>query len=87
MSPPAVLLTGVGKRYDIVACFAHLTTTIVADPSPLAPARHAAQVRASVPLIDDPEYVRAFVVDYVLPGVTRNVNPFASAAAGEGASQ
>ena len=35
---PAVLLTGAGKRYDIVSCFAHLTRTVVADPSPLAPA-------------------------------------------------
>jgi carbamoyl-phosphate synthase large subunit len=59
VSPPAVLLTGAGKRYDIVACFAHLTTTIVADPSPLAPARHAAHVCASVPLIEDPEYIPA----------------------------
>ena len=59
MSPPAVLLTGVGKRYDIVSCFARLTKTIVADPSPLAPARYAAHVRASVPLIDDPGYVPA----------------------------
>jgi carbamoyl-phosphate synthase large subunit len=57
--PPAVLLTGAGKRYDIVSCFARLTTTIVADPSPLAPAQYAAQVRASVPLIDDPAYVPA----------------------------
>jgi carbamoyl-phosphate synthase large subunit len=54
---PAILLTGAGKRYDIVSCFARLTTTIVADPSPLAPAQYAAQVRTSVPLIDDPEYV------------------------------
>ena len=59
MSPPAVLLTGVGKRYDIVSSFAHLTTTIAADPSPLAPASYAAQVRAPVPLIDDPGYVPA----------------------------
>jgi carbamoyl-phosphate synthase large subunit len=59
VSPPAVLLTGAGKRYDIVACFAHLTRTVVADPSPLAPARYAAHVRASVPLIDDPGYVPA----------------------------
>jgi carbamoyl-phosphate synthase large subunit len=57
--PPAILLTGAGKRYDIVSCFARLTTTIVADPSPLAPAQYAAQVRASVPLIDDPGYVPA----------------------------
>jgi carbamoyl-phosphate synthase large subunit len=59
VSGPAVLLTGVGKRYDIVSCFARLTTTIAADPSPLAPAQYAAQVRAPVPLIDDPEYVPA----------------------------
>ncbi|MHB8242616.1 MAG: ATP-grasp domain-containing protein [Solirubrobacteraceae bacterium] len=57
--PPAVLLTGVGKRYDIVSCFARLTTTVAADPSPLAPAQYAAQVRAAVPLIDDPDYVPA----------------------------
>ena len=59
MSPPAVLLTGVGKRYDIVACFAHLTKTVVADPSPLAPAQYAAHVRAAVPLIEDPGYIPA----------------------------
>ena len=59
MSAPAVLLTGAGKRYDIVACFADLTRTVVADPSPLAPARYAAHVRVSVPLIDDPGYVPA----------------------------
>jgi carbamoyl-phosphate synthase large subunit len=58
-STPAILLTGAGKRYDIVSCFARLTTTIVADPAPLAPAQYAAQVRASVPLIEDPGYVPA----------------------------
>jgi carbamoyl-phosphate synthase large subunit len=57
MTPPAVLLTGVGKRYDIVSAFARLTTTVAADPNPLAPAQYAAQVRAAVPLIDDPDYV------------------------------
>jgi carbamoyl-phosphate synthase large subunit len=57
--PPAILLTGAGKRYDIVACFAQLTRTIVADPNPLAPAQYAAHVRTAVPLIDDPEYVPA----------------------------
>jgi carbamoyl-phosphate synthase large subunit len=56
---PAILLTGVGKRYDIVACFAALTTTIAADPNPLAPAQYAAHARAAVPLIEDPEYVPA----------------------------
>jgi carbamoyl-phosphate synthase large subunit len=59
VSPPAILLTGAGKRYDIVACFARLTKTIVADPSPLAPARYAAHVQAAVPLIEDPGYVPA----------------------------
>ena len=59
MSPPAVLLTGVGKRYDIVSCFAQLTRTVAADLSPLAPAQYAAHVRAAVPLIEDPDYVPA----------------------------
>ncbi len=59
MSPPAILLTGAGKRYDIVSCFARLTHTIVADPAPLAPAQYAAQTRAAVPLIEDPDYVPA----------------------------
>ena len=54
-----VLLTGAGKRYDIVASFARLTHTVVADPSPLAPAQYAAHVRAAVPLIEDPLYVDA----------------------------
>jgi carbamoyl-phosphate synthase large subunit len=56
---PAILLTGVGKRYDIVACFAALTKTIAADPNPLAPAQYAAHVRAAVPAIADAEYVPA----------------------------
>ena len=56
---PGVLLTGVGKRYDIVSCFAALTHTVAADPSPLAPAQYAAHARAAVPLIDDPDYVPA----------------------------
>jgi carbamoyl-phosphate synthase large subunit len=56
---PAILLTGAGKRYDIVSSFARLTKTIVADPSPLAPAQYAAHLRAAVPLIDDPDYVPA----------------------------
>jgi carbamoyl-phosphate synthase large subunit len=59
VSPAAVLLTGVGKRYDIVSCFAALTRTVAADASPLAPAQYAAQVRAAVPLIEDPGYLPA----------------------------
>jgi carbamoyl-phosphate synthase large subunit len=50
------MLTGAGKRYDIVACFARLTHTVVADPAPLAPAQYAAHTRAAVPRIDDPHY-------------------------------
>lgn len=55
----AVLLTGVGKRYDIVASFAQHTTVVAVDPNPLAPAQYAATVRAGVPRIDDPAYVPA----------------------------
>jgi carbamoyl-phosphate synthase large subunit len=47
----------VGKRYDIVACFAQLTHTIAVDPNPLAPAQYAAHVRAAPPPIADPGYV------------------------------
>jgi carbamoyl-phosphate synthase large subunit len=56
---PAVLLTAAGKRYDIVSCFARLTTTIVAEASPLAPAQYAAQIRETVPRMEDPGYVPA----------------------------
>ncbi len=53
----AVLLTGVGKRYDIVSAFAQHTTVVAADPSPLAPAQYAAHHRVAPPRIDDPGYV------------------------------
>ena len=33
----AILLTGVGKRYDIVSAFAQHATVVAADPNPLAP--------------------------------------------------
>jgi carbamoyl-phosphate synthase large subunit len=55
----AVLLTGVGKRYDIVSSFAQHTTVIAADPNPLAPAQYAAHHRIAPPRIDDPGYVPA----------------------------
>ncbi len=58
---PAILLTGVGKRYDIVSCFARLTPTIAVDPNPLAPARYAGTLAASAPPIADPEYVPALI--------------------------
>jgi carbamoyl-phosphate synthase large subunit len=57
--PTAVLLTGVGKRYDIVSAFARHTTVIAADPNPLAPAQYAAHFRYPVPRIEDPDYVPA----------------------------
>ena len=55
----AVLLTGVGKRYDIVSAFAQHATVVAADPNPLAPAQYAAHHRRAVPRIDDPGYVPA----------------------------
>jgi carbamoyl-phosphate synthase large subunit len=57
--PVAVLLTGVGKRYDIVSAFAQHTTVVAADPNPLAPAQYAAHHRCPVPRIDEPSYVPA----------------------------
>jgi carbamoyl-phosphate synthase large subunit len=54
-----VLLTGVGKRYDIVSAFAQHATVVAADPNPLAPAQYAAHHRAAVPAIQDPRYVPA----------------------------
>jgi carbamoyl-phosphate synthase large subunit len=54
-----VLLTGVGKRYDIVSAFAQHATVVTADPNPLAPAQYAADHRYPVPRIDDPDYVPA----------------------------
>ncbi len=54
-----VLLTGVGKRYDIVSAFAQHATVVAADPNPLAPAQYAADHRHPVPRIDDPGYVPA----------------------------
>jgi carbamoyl-phosphate synthase large subunit len=53
----AVLLTGVGKRYDIVSAFAEHAFVIAADPNPLAPAQYAADVRVAPPRIDDLGYV------------------------------
>ncbi|HEY6396489.1 MAG TPA: ATP-grasp domain-containing protein [Solirubrobacteraceae bacterium] len=55
----AVLLTGVGKRYDIVSAFAQHAIVVAADPSPLAPAQYAADHRYAVPRIDDAGYVPA----------------------------
>jgi carbamoyl-phosphate synthase large subunit len=51
------MLTGVGKRYDIVSSFAQHADLIACDPSPLAPAQYAATHRYAPPRIDDPGYV------------------------------
>ena len=59
MAGIGVLLTGVGKRYDIVSAFAQHATVVAADPNPLAPAQYAAHARRAVPRIDDPGYVPA----------------------------
>jgi carbamoyl-phosphate synthase large subunit len=55
--PVAVLLTGVGKRYDIVSAFAQHATAVAVDPNRLAPAQYAAHHRRAVPRIDEPSYV------------------------------
>jgi carbamoyl-phosphate synthase large subunit len=60
----AVLLTGVGKRYDIVSAFAQHAFVVAADPSPLAPAQYAADIRVAPPRIDDAGYV-PFLQDLV----------------------
>jgi carbamoyl-phosphate synthase large subunit len=70
----AVLLTGVGKRYDIVSAFAQHAFVIAADPSPLAPARYAADLRVAPPRIDDPGYV-PFLQDLVAEHGVRAVVP------------
>jgi carbamoyl-phosphate synthase large subunit len=87
----AVLLTGVGKRYDIVSAFAQHATVVAADPNPLAPAQYAAHHRRAVPRIDDPDYVPAlqslceeFGVGAVVPLTDLDLHVLADArAAGE----
>src|SRR5205085_4858260 len=53
----AVILTGAGKRYDIVSAFARHAFTIAVDPNPLAPAQYAADLRPAPPPFDSDEYV------------------------------
>ena len=87
--PVAVLLTGVGKRYDIVSAFAQHATTVAADPNPLAPAQYAAHARREVPFVDDPDYVPAlerlcgeFGVGAVVPLTDLDIEVLAHARAG-----
>jgi carbamoyl-phosphate synthase large subunit len=84
-----VLLTGVGKRYDIVSAFAQHATVVAADPNPLAPAQYAAHARRAVPRIDDPAYVPAlralcdeFDVGAVVPLTDLDIEVLATARAG-----
>ena len=70
----AVVLTGVGKRYDIVSAFSEHAFTVAVDPSPLAPARYAADVALEPPRIDDPAYV-PFLQDVVAKYDARAVVP------------
>src|SRR5689334_8191947 len=85
----AVMLTGVGKRYDIVSAFAQHATVVAADPNPLAPAQYAAHYRRAVPRIDDPGYVPAlralceeFDVGAVVPLTDLDIEVLAHARAG-----
>jgi carbamoyl-phosphate synthase large subunit len=70
----AVVLTGVGKRYDIVSAFSQHAFTVAVDPSPLAPARYAADVALAPPRIDDPGYV-PFLQEVVAKYDARTVVP------------
>jgi carbamoyl-phosphate synthase large subunit len=92
-SPPAIMLTGAGKRYDIVSCFAALTTVVAVDPNPLAPAPYAAHVRAGAPAIEDPSYVpelarlcRVHGVGAVLPLTDLDIEKLAQAREGDPAA-
>lgn len=83
-----VLLTGVGKRYGILSAFSQHATTIAVDPNPLAPAQYAADIRCSVPPIDDPEYIGALAqlcerhsVDVVIPLTDLDIEVLAEARA------
>ncbi len=86
-----VLLTGVGKRYDIVSAFAQHARVVAADPNPLAPAQYAAHHRRAAPRIADPGYVPALrslceelAVGAVLPLTDLDIEVLARArAAGE----
>jgi carbamoyl-phosphate synthase large subunit len=86
-----VMLTGVGRRYDIVSAFAQHACVVAVDPDPLAPAQYAAQVRAAAPRFDDPAYLPALralcaehEVDVVLPLTDLDIE-LLGAAAGAGA--
>lgn len=68
--PPAILLTCVGKRYDIVAAFGDVGRVVATDGNPMAPAQYAADERAIVPPVADETYVSTLVDLCVRHGVT-----------------
>jgi len=53
----AIMITGAGRRYDIVASFAQHATVVATETSRLAPGQYAAQIQAIVPRLEDPAYV------------------------------
>ena len=81
-----VLITGAGKRYDIVSAFAAHAFTIAADPSPLAPALYAADLAVAPPTVDHPGYlpflaalVKRHRVGAIVPLTELDIEPLASA--------
>ena len=56
----AVLLTGTGKRYDIVASFAQHARVVACDPNPISPAQYAAILRKGIAAIrsESPDVTR-----------------------------
>jgi carbamoyl-phosphate synthase large subunit len=84
----AVMITSVGRRYDIVASFAQHTTVVATETNPIAPAQYAAQVRAIVPPLSDPDYVPRLVelceqhaVGAVVPLIDPDIEALAEARA------
>jgi carbamoyl-phosphate synthase large subunit len=75
----AILLTGVGRRYDIVSAFAEHTTVVACDLNKLAPAQYAAQVQINdLPPNDDPGFVPALqslVAEYEVGAVLPLIDP------------
>jgi carbamoyl-phosphate synthase large subunit len=71
----AVLFTCAGQRVDIVSAFGRAgATTIACDADRLAPALYHADYMATVPRVDDPEYVLA-LADLVIEHDVRLVVP------------
>ncbi len=81
-----IMITGVGRRYDIVSSFAAHATVVATEASRLGPAQYAAQIRALVPPIGDPGYVpelrrlcQLHGVDAVIPLIDPDIEILAAA--------